>query len=111
MSTKKTQPPKDNPGTPTPGNIPRQSPGTSRRDHAQGPSPGTIPRDNPNRAAAPTRCSGGKMREGTGGCPLARDLVHGLGELDVEIGQAAGSVRRQGDVDAVPHVHPFRMMV
>src|SRR5437868_13815237 len=46
-----------------------------------------------------------------GQAPSPRDLVHGLGELDVELGQATGRMRRKRYVDSVPHVGPFRVMV
>ena len=48
-------------------------------------------------------------------CPderrLARNLIHRLGELDVALGQAAGVVGRQGDVNGLIDVEPFGMVI
>src|ERR1700676_5181628 len=42
---------------------------------------------------------------------LPRQLVHGRGELDVKLGQAAGIMGRQRHLDGLVDIEPFRMMV
>src|SRR5580704_17624743 len=45
-------------------------------------------------------------------CPQsAGELIHGLGELDVELGQAAGIVGRQRDSDIFVDVEPFGTVI
>src|SRR3546814_5303092 len=39
------------------------------------------------------------------------DLVDPLGQRDIEVGETVAIVRRQGNVDAVVDVEPFRVMV
>src|ERR1700733_12950134 len=41
----------------------------------------------------------------------ARELVHSLGQLDIEIGQATRIVGRKRDLYVLVDVEPFRMMV
>src|SRR3546814_8067441 len=41
----------------------------------------------------------------------AGELVDPLGQRDIEVGETVAIVRRQGNVDAVVDVEPFRVMV
>src|SRR3546814_2341802 len=41
----------------------------------------------------------------------AGELVEPLGQRDIEVGETVAIVRRQGNVDAVVDVEPFRVMV
>ena len=42
---------------------------------------------------------------------LPRELVHGLGELDVAVGQSAGIVGRQCDLDGFVNIEPFGVVI
>jgi hypothetical protein len=42
---------------------------------------------------------------------VSGDVVHRAGQCNIERGQSAGIMRRQCDVDPVPDIEPFGMMI
>src|SRR5215467_10615207 len=47
----------------------------------------------------------------SGGLGRFGQTIHGLGELDVTLGHAAGIMRRERNLDLVVDVEPLRMMI
>src|SRR5690348_9195477 len=72
-----------------------------------------APRDHSPRAAPPTSwgCSALPARRASLHAKLASDGVHRLGKLDIPLRDTAGIMGRQGDLDGLVDIAPFRMMV